>query len=165
MATYYLINCITRGSNKGSFKQFAGELVNDANEDVAAIQAAGGVLWSSADAVVAAAAAVASKAKARGADEAELNAIMQAGINNNVKQSDQTGEAVLVAGTVTVSTLTLNAGSVVMIQKKTPGGTSGVGYKYVVTPGAPGSLVITAVDAAGATVATDTSTIAYHVIN
>ena len=68
------------------------------------------------------------------------------------------GSATLVAGTATVTDPGVSAASVVVGSLTTPGGTLGAAYKWVP---AAGSFAVTAVSTAGATVATDTSTLAY----
>lgn len=84
----------------------------------------------------------------------------------------QTGTATLVAGTKTVNTgVKITSSSKVFVSLNTPaGGTQGVKYKVpdaslVTGEAGTGAFAITAVDAAGATVATDTSTINYMVVN
>ncbi len=72
------------------------------------------------------------------------------------------GTAVLVSGTVTVSDTTVTANTRIFPDWMTEGGTAGVRMK--VTRSAGVSFTLTAVDAAGATVTTDTSTIAYLLI-
>ena len=74
MATFYLINTTTVGTSKF----FAGDFLDDSLDATTAIAAAGGVLWPSADAIVAAAAAKALAARRRGANESALDAIMSA---------------------------------------------------------------------------------------
>jgi hypothetical protein len=79
----------------------------------------------------------------------------------------QSGAAVLAAGTVTVTGVTLTATSVITLSRKVQGGTSGAGG--VMAPSASrnvaaGSFVINAVDTLGATVTTDTSTIDFLII-
>jgi hypothetical protein len=80
----------------------------------------------------------------------------------------QSGAAVLAAGTVTVSGVTLTATSVIMLSRKTAGGTAGAGGVMAPsgsrTVGGAGSFVINAVDLTGALVATDTSTLDWLVI-
>lgn len=72
----------------------------------------------------------------------------------------------LVAGTMTTATqgpsdLTVGPNTSGMVQLKTPGGTGGARYRLQLTQGAAGSgvAVVTAVDAAGALVNTDTSVV------
>jgi len=162
MSTFYLINPVTVGGNQ----MLPGDLIDDAVENAAAIRAAGGLLWPSSDAIVAAAAATAQNAhRFRGANEAALESIMQTAVQAVQKQSDQFGTGVLVGGTLAIATAAIRAGSEVQVAMKTPGGTTGVHYAVSgITPGSPGSFTITAVDTAGAPVATDTSTISWHVL-
>lgn len=78
---------------------------------------------------------------------------------------EQYGSAVLVAGTVTVviSSMQVFATSRVFVTLAAHGGTAGARYLATVTAGVAGvgSITLTAKDAAGATVATDTSTLNY----
>lgn len=69
-------------------------------------------------------------------------------------------DVTLVAGTKTINTgVTIKSTSAIIAYLKTPGGTMGARYKVAKVAGDPGtgSFTITATDAAGATVATDTS--------
>ena len=82
--------------------------------------------------------------------------------------SSRIADAVLVAGTVTVTIdpddfPALTANSRVFIQLKTAGGTAGVHYAATVNVGA-GTFTIQALSVAGALVATDTSTVTYSVV-
>ena len=70
------------------------------------------------------------------------------------------GSATLVAGAVTVANTTVTANTKVMVQLLTPAGTMGLRYKYSVSAGV--GFTITAVDASGATVTTDTSVVDYY---
>jgi len=72
------------------------------------------------------------------------------------------GSASLVSGTVTVSTAAAKSDSLVFVSYKTPGGTMGANLKGTATNG---SIIITAVDASRATVATDTSLVNWMIIN
>jgi hypothetical protein len=72
MSTFYLMNT----TYLGTAKYLAGRKIDDSMDPASAIRAAGGVLWPSADTSVAAAALVAQKAHAQGADENILNGIM-----------------------------------------------------------------------------------------
>lgn len=70
------------------------------------------------------------------------------------------GNSALVAGTVTVANTTVTANTVVILSRKTSGGTLGTGgYAYTTTAGT--GFVINAVDLVGVLVATDTSTISW----
>lgn len=77
MAQFFLIaSFVVRGT-----KRLPGDLIDDAVDDVTAMRAAGAYLWPSTDAAVAAAAArVAVVSRNRGSNEADLAAIMQAGV-------------------------------------------------------------------------------------
>jgi hypothetical protein len=77
------------------------------------------------------------------------------------------GTAVLVAGSVTVSTQNITGASVIIAELNTPGGSrnSFAGYKITsVTPGTPGSFVITAITDTGATINTCADTVSYMII-
>lgn len=77
----------------------------------------------------------------------------------------QTGTATLAAGTVTVTGVVLTANSVILMTPNTPaGGTQGVKYKIPVASRTATQFVVTAVDNAGATVATDTSTFDFLIV-
>lgn len=73
------------------------------------------------------------------------------------------GSATLVSGTVTVTNTNNDANDHLFIQLKTPGGTLGTHYKYSISAG--NNFTITAVDTAGSTVTTDTSTVSWWLIN
>ncbi len=163
MATFILLNSIVFAGRTGPTWISAGSTINSATQDTTKITAAGGVLWPSADPQIAAAAVAAVKAKKNGADDVALNFIMQAGVNNVAKQQEQIGSAVLVAGTVVVSGLSLTPQSTVLFNLTTPGGTLGAAYKVVLNVGA-GTATFTAIDTAGALVNTDTSTLSYVVV-
>lgn len=79
----------------------------------------------------------------------------------------QSGQGTLVAGALTVTGVTLTSTSVVVVGRRTPGGTAGAGG--LVAPAASRNVgskqfVIQAVDLAGALVTTDTSAIEWMVI-
>lgn len=79
----------------------------------------------------------------------------------------QAGSAVLVTGTKTVSSANITVNSIVVTSLATPGGTRTdfSGYKITtLTPGTPGSFIITAIDSTGATLALCTDTVNWHVI-
>jgi hypothetical protein len=84
MATWYVINSGSSLSSTApvglSVKLLPGQLVNDAVTPLAPYQAQGVVFWPSSDANVAAAAVIAQKFMARGANESELGMIMDAAI-------------------------------------------------------------------------------------
>jgi hypothetical protein len=88
MSTYYLLNSVRIGTHTLR----PGTLLNSLVEDTAAIAAAGGALWPSADANVAAAALVAQQRARAGAFDGELAAIM-------VAASTQSGVAGPTGGT------------------------------------------------------------------
>lgn len=69
------------------------------------------------------------------------------------------GAATLVAGTATVTDANVTAASIVMGSITIPGGTLGAAYKWVA---GAGSFIVTAISTSGATVATDTSVLAYQ---
>ena len=75
----------------------------------------------------------------------------------------QTGLATLAGGTVTVSSVVVTADSSILVQVALPGGTLGTLHKVDNT--APTSFDITAIDTAGATVATDTSTLYWTILS
>lgn len=81
----------------------------------------------------------------------------------------QVGTATLTAGTVTISSVTITASSRILVTYKTPGGTTGTNLAVPSgsrTVGAgSGSFVVNAVDTAGATVNTDTSTFDWMIMN
>ena len=75
------------------------------------------------------------------------------------------GTGTLVAGTVTISTTAVTANSVILCTYRTPAGAA-QGVKLAVpTRTAATSFVVNAVDATGATVATDTSTFDWVLFN
>jgi len=79
MATWILVNNIQVGTDR----LIAGSLIDDAQEDATAIRNAGGLLITSSNVPVAAAAALAQAAKLRGDDPAACAAIMQAGLETS----------------------------------------------------------------------------------
>ncbi len=80
-------------------------------------------------------------------------------------RSYNSGTAVLVAGVVTVATPVADTLDI-WVQLILHGGTAGTRYLVdTIVPGNPGSFDITAVDTAGATVATDTSSLRWFMIN
>lgn len=73
--------------------------------------------------------------------------VAQTTANNAVpKASVQQGVATLVAGTVTVATANITAGSVIVPIRETPGGTPGDLSIGSPTPGTPGSFAINSTD-------------------
>lgn len=72
----------------------------------------------------------------------------------------------LVGGVATLSSVWVTSATGVIVELTTPGGTMGARLKIAKTNGAgSGSVTITAVDASGATVATDTSTLFVKLID
>lgn len=159
MATYYFINTVMFKT----VKHFPGSLFDDTVRDKASYDALGAVFFPTGDATVAAAAALVTLAhKNKAMDEFQMERYMVAAAAKSLKASvdaDDTnaGVTTLVSGVSPAVLVTgMTATSKVTITVKTPGGTMGNNYKAV--PGA-GSFVITAIDTAGATVTTDTSTL------
>lgn len=76
MSTYFLINTVQVGTTK----HMPGETIDDNQVDIVALQNAGGLLWPSSDATVAAAAAKAINAHLVGRNEVELESIMQGAV-------------------------------------------------------------------------------------
>lgn len=75
------------------------------------------------------------------------------------------GTATLTAGTVTVNTTAVTANSIIVATVRVPGGAT-QGVKLAIpTRTASTSFVVNAVDATGATVATDTSTFDWILVN
>lgn len=73
------------------------------------------------------------------------------------------GSAVLVAGTVTVANTTVTANTLLLLTRKTAGGTLGAGG-YIYTVSAATSFTITSVDTAGSLSNADTSTLSYMLV-
>ena len=79
----------------------------------------------------------------------------------------QAGSNVLTLGVVTVSSANITANSIITVTLKTPGGTrtNFGGYELTsITPGTPGSFVITAIDTSAATLSACTDTVNWHII-
>lgn len=75
------------------------------------------------------------------------------------------GTATLTAGTVTISTTAVTASSIIVATVKAPAGAT-QGVKLAIPTRTAGtSFVVNAVDATGATVATDTSTFDWILVN
>lgn len=74
---------------------------------------------------------------------------------------DMFNDATLVSGTLAITITGLATTDRAFVQLTTPGGTLGTHYKAVCTAN---TLTITAVDTAGSTVTSDTSTLTYHII-
>lgn len=163
MAKKVLINNITAGSTR----YLAGaefDTVSDATQ-IALIAGAGGVLLAKEIPAVAAAQALAASLRLRGGapDEEALAQIFDAALQSASAVQSVSGAMVL--GVLTINTgITVTAATRALPVLRTPGGTMGARFKTVLTVGGPGTgaVVVTATDAAGATVATDTST--YDVI-
>lgn len=124
------------------------------------LQAEGGVLLPAA--TVGAAAVLAQAMQKRGGlfneDSAASLLLLAAVVGLGAAQF--VPDVTLVAGTKTINTgVTIKSTSAIIAYLKTPGGTMGARYKVAKVAGDPGtgSFTITATDAAGATVATDTS--------
>lgn len=136
MATFYLINTITVGTTK----MLPGSLVDDAVEDSAAILAAGGSLWPTSNATIAAAALRAQNAHTnRGASEEELEGIMQVAVDTAQGAS---------ASVPTTRTVTAGAGL-------TGGGDLSANRTFDVAANADGSIVANANDLQVGVLATD----------
>jgi len=85
MATWYLLNTTSFGNGGVGQKFLSGRFMNDATDPTALVQASGGVLWPSSDAVVAAAASLVQlRQKNRAISEAESDSIMDAAAANSV---------------------------------------------------------------------------------
>lgn len=72
------------------------------------------------------------------------------------------GNVTLIDGTATILDAEINAGTLVMLTRKTVGGTIGSDLVYSITPGV--SFTITSVGVVGGVTATDTSVVSYLVI-
>lgn len=79
MATFYLLNTVT----VASIVFRGGDLIDDAVKDAASIRLAGGILWPSADAAVAAGAVIAQKLLAEGQDERIVDGVMHAAASSS----------------------------------------------------------------------------------
>lgn len=89
-----------------------------------------------------------------------LGVTLKTGANTTI------GTATLSSGTATVSTTAVKTGAIIMLTLNTPGGTLGVAYSAPVGSIVNAtSFVINAVDATGAVLTTDTSTINWTVFN
>lgn len=88
------------------------------------------------------------------------------GLTVKTGSNTTSGTATLSSGTVTVSTTAVKTGAIIMLTRNTPGGTLGIGLTAPVGSITNAtSFVINSVDAAGAVLATDTSTVNWLVIN
>ncbi len=90
MATFYLLNT----TYVGTTKYFPGESIDDAIDPKAAIEAAGGVCWPSADTTVAAAATLCASLRLnKGANEERCMAIMMAASASSSRFAKPAGTA------------------------------------------------------------------------
>lgn len=95
-----------------------------------------------------------------------LNKYFQVSLSSSAVSGAFKGTATLVSGTVTVSTAAALTTSTILVSLNTPGGTLGADYKVATASIVNGtSFVIAAINSAGATVTTDTSTINWVIIN
>lgn len=72
------------------------------------------------------------------------------------------GNVTLIDGTATILDAEINVGTLIMLTRKTVGGTIGSDLVYSINPGV--SFTITSVGAVGGVTATDTSVVSYLVI-
>ncbi len=101
MATYYLLNTTTVTDSSGSHKYLAGSYIDTANVVTAPITAAGGVLWPSATAVVAAAAVIAQALHAsKAGNEDACDKIMLAAVASQLNTVDEVNIATVTAAQV-----------------------------------------------------------------
>lgn len=153
MAKFYLINT----TQVGSTKYFAGDEIDDALDPKTEIEAAGGVCWPSADAIVAAMAALTqSKRQNRSINESECDALMLAAAAAQAKETPdglnfQVGTGTLAAGTLTVTGVTLTATSRIFLTMKDPGAGAITGFADLDAPAASrdtgaGEFVVNAID-------------------
>ncbi len=169
MATYHLLNTC----NLGTAKFFPGDVIDEATHPKSAIETAGGVLWPSADATVAAAAALCRlRRQAKGSNEAELESLMISAAAKTLKtEADtiadpiQSGTGTLSSGVLTVdSGVTISASSRIVAMRNTNAGTVGAflgapdADRVVGGPGT-GEFVIRSFTEAGAAATSDTSTV------
>ena len=170
MATFYLINTTQYGSDK----YFAGDLLDDSVDPTSGIAAAGGVLWASADALVAAMATlVRSKRTSRAINEAAADQLMMAAAAAQAKATPagttfQAGTGTLASGTVTINA-TLTANSRILVTMKDPGAGAITGFAGFDTPVASrnvgaGTFVVNAIDDSKATLATAVCTFDWLVV-
>lgn len=105
MATYYLINTIILAG----VKSLPGSLIDDTVDDVPGLRTAGALLWPSSNPVIAAAAVKAQNAHLnRGANEVEMESIMQAAVESTQLVAD-TQPMVLTARNLILSNVSLSA--------------------------------------------------------
>ena len=168
MAIFILMNTITAKTNKF----YAGDLVNDAVEDVSAIQSAGGVLLATGNAKLDAAAQKCRELrKNKAGNEVACDALMAAAFADSasVATGMQAGTGTLAAGTVTISGVRLTASSRIIVTMKDAGAGAITGFADFEVPAASrnvgaGSFVVRAVDAAKAVIATAVCTFDYVII-
>ena len=183
MATFILVNTIRLASGV----KYAGEIVDDAQENATLITSAGGVLFPTGVASVDDAATLARSIRARGGKPEDSESIMNAAVDALQQSEDgtlaadivtaqaaadtaqttadaavvfatvQTADVTLVAGAATESTLNYTASSIVVPIRNTAAGTPGDLSVGTITPGSPGSAAI----AGGGS---DTSTVTVLVI-
>lgn len=155
MAKFYLIaSFVVRG-----IKRLPGDLIDDAVENVPALRAAGAQLWPTTDAVVSAAAARAAVIyRNRGANEVEMTAVMQAG----VEQVQEFSTSTVLGGTGAVvvqapaQTFTVSAdfgtgvGKVLQATKSAVEAVLGLGSGFLkATTGVVATAAITTADVSG----------------
>ncbi len=129
MATYYLITPVK--TSGGIMKP--GTLIDDAVWDIDMLQAAGGVLRSSADEVVAAAAAVALACLARSGSMEEMTAIMVSALAfSDASDAEGLADTIVVADAAAAAIAVLQAG---ILQKRT----ATIGFATVAAKGAVAS--------------------------
>lgn len=103
MTTFYLINDVRQLRLNGqSFNMYPGEQVDDSKIDTVTLALEGAVFWPTTDTYVAAAAVIAQKMKARGADEQVLAGIMLGGLAKSLTNNG--GVALAGNGLVHVTT-------------------------------------------------------------
>lgn len=136
MATYYLINNVRVAGRV----LIAGLFLNDAADDTTAITAAGGRLYPSADAGVAAAAAIANAMRLRGAPPEEAESVMLAAADLSDKQA---GDVATVANTTATNVATTTTHSN-HVRFTNPPAADLVSIVAALDPVADGALVIAA---------------------
>lgn len=108
MAKFILTNTVQYGGNVF----YAGSIIDDAFEDKATIEAAGGVFYPDSDLIVLAASDLAQAARLKGAPTEFLDSLMSAGVNKS--------QAAAIAGANTVNpTIAVNSGIVATNQNAT----------------------------------------------
>ncbi len=132
MSQYYLINTVTVATTK----YFSGRFCDSTVDPTVAITAAGGVLWPSSNADVAAAAAIVAKARAAGANEAACDSFMIAAAALAANDQD--------------STLKTDLASHVHAKGASLVGLEDVGTYFGATPTVEGALAALGAGSAGA---------------